>query len=158
MTGSFIKVKADDKVDENKTLLKKVFNTQYFAVLNSVGKGLPYSNLVSFTVTSDLRSIVFFTDRATRKYSNLKENSNVSLLIDNRSNRPSDIEEAVAITVIGNAREESERRKNLRELFLARHPYLKEFIDDPNNALIIVEVSEYIIAGFKKTQRLVMSR
>jgi heme iron utilization protein len=141
---------------EPEQLLKKVISSQYFAVLNSVGNGLPYSNLVSFAVTKDLKSLVFVTDRDTRKYKNIKENKDVSLMIDNRANRPSDIVEAVAITLIGIAREESGNNENLKALLLGRHPQLQDFIYDPNAALIVVNVSEFIIAGFKKTQHLVI--
>jgi len=139
-------------------LLKEVIGTQYFAVLNSLGDGLPYSNLVSFAISEDLRSLVFVTDRNTRKYRNIQENKNISLLIDNRTNQPSDVSQAIAITVIGTAREETENRSSLQAVFLTRHPYLQQFVDNPNNAMILVTVSEYIIAGFDKTQRVIMSQ
>ena len=138
-------------------LLKEVVDTQYFAVLNTVGQGQPYSNLVAFAITEDLKSLVFITERNTRKYRNIKANNSVSLLIDNRTNQPSDITQAVAITVIGRAIEESNKKGNLRAIFLKRHPQLQKFVDNPNSALILVTVSEYIIAGFEKTQRLDMS-
>ena len=139
-------------------LLKEVIGTQYFAVLNSLGEGLPYSNLVSFAITDDLKSLVFVTDRNTRKYRNIKENNNISLLIDNRTNQPSDISKAIAITVIGKALEEAEQKNNLQSVFLTRHPQLQQFTDDYNNALILVTVSEYIIASFDRTQRVVISK
>ena len=134
-------------------LLKEVIGTQYFAVLNSLGDGLPYSNLVSFAISEDLRSLVFVTDRNTRKYRNIQENKNISLLIDNRTNQPSDVSQAIAITVIGTAGEETENKSSLQAIFLGRHPYLQQFVHNPNSAMILVIVSEYIIAGFDKTQR-----
>jgi len=139
-------------------LLEKVLNTQYFAVLNTLGEGLPYSNLVSFAVTENLRALVFVTSRNTRKYRNIQENKNISLLIDNRTNRPSDVSQAIAITAIGTACEEVENRSSLQAIFLARHPKLKQFVDDPNNAIMLITVSEYIIAGFDKVQRLAVSQ
>lgn len=139
-------------------VIKEVIGTQYFAVLNSVGEGLPYSNLVSFAVNYNMKSLVFVTDRNTRKYRNIKEDNNISLLIDNRTNRPSDISKAIAITVIGSAREEIENRASLQAIFLNRHPQLQQFVDDPNNALILVTISEYIVASFDKTQRVVISK
>ena len=54
-------------------LLEKVLKTQYFAVLNTLGEGLPYSNLVSFVVTENLGALVFVTNRNTRKYRNIQE-------------------------------------------------------------------------------------
>jgi len=139
-------------------LLREVIGTQYFAVLNSLGDGLPYSNLVSFAISEDLRSLVFVTDRNTRKYRNIQENKNISLLIDNRTNQPSDVSQAIAITVIGTACEETENRSSLQTVFLTRHPHLQQFVDNPNNAMILVTVSEYIIAGFDKTQRVIISQ
>jgi general stress protein 26 len=145
-------------MSEHEQLINKIVNTQYFAVLNSVGEGQPYSNLVSFAITDDLKSLVFITDRNTRKYRNIKGNNHLSLLIDNRTNQPSDITQAIAITVIGTAREEVTSRDRYQVIFLARHPQLKQFVDNPNSALILVTVSEYIIAGFDKTQRVVMEQ
>jgi len=137
-------------------LLKGVIGTQYFAVLNSLGEGLPYSNLVSFAIAGDLKSLVFVTDRNTRKYRNIKENNNISLLIDNRTNQPSDVSEAIAITIIGSAREEVRNKCSLQSVFLTRHPHLQQFFNDPQNALILVNVREYIIASFDKTQHVVI--
>jgi len=139
-------------------LIKVVLNTQYFAVLNSVGEGHPYSNLVSIAISDDLKSLVFVTDRNTRKYRNIKENNHISLLIDNRTNHPSDITQAIAITVIGTADEELNNKDNIQAIFLKKHPQLKQFVDNPNSALIVVTVSEYIIAGFDKTQRVVLEQ
>jgi len=145
-------------MNEPKKIITELVRTQYFAVLNTLGEGLPYSNLISFAVTDDLKSLVFVTDRNTRKYRNIKVNSNISLLIDNRTNRPSDIFQAIAVTAIGTAREERDKMNNLKDIFLTRHPQLRQFVDNPNNAMILMAVSEYIIAGFEKTQRVSVSQ
>jgi nitroimidazol reductase NimA-like FMN-containing flavoprotein (pyridoxamine 5'-phosphate oxidase superfamily) len=138
-------------------LIKKIIGSQYFAVLSSVGDGQPYSNLITFAITNDIKSLVFITGRNTRKYRNIKEDSNISILIDNRTNQPSDITKAKAITVIGTAHEVTDNLNTLQALFLNRHPDLRKFIIEPDNAMILVTVHEYIIAGFKKTQRIVIS-
>jgi uncharacterized pyridoxamine 5'-phosphate oxidase family protein len=138
-------------------LLRELMRTQYFAVLNTLGEGLPYSNLVSFAITDDLKSLIFITDRNTRKFRNIRGNGNISLLIDNRTNQPSDISQAIAVTVIGAAHEEREKKNSLKDIFLAKHPQLMQFVDNPNNAMILVAVNEYIIAGFDKTQRFAVS-
>ena len=141
---------------EGSKLLKCILTSQYFAVLNSLSEGLPYSNLVSFATTDDLKSLVFTTDRNTRKYRNIRENNNISLLIDNRINQPSDLDRAIAITVIGIAQEVLMNNSNLKAIFLRKHPQLKQFVDQLNTALILVTVREYIIAGFDKTQRVIV--
>jgi uncharacterized pyridoxamine 5'-phosphate oxidase family protein len=144
-------------MDSSEKLLKIVIESQYFAVLNSYGGGLPYSNLVSFAITGDLKTLVFVTGRNTRKYRNMQENNNISLLTDNRTNRPADISQAIAITVIGAVREETDKKSRLRFVFLNRHPQLEQFLDNPGNALMCVTVREYIIAGFDKTRHVVIS-
>ncbi|MBN1367126.1 MAG: pyridoxamine 5'-phosphate oxidase family protein [Dehalococcoidales bacterium] len=134
--------------------IKKVMEKQYFAVLASVGQGQPYSNLVAYTFTEDLKTIWFITSRNTRKYDNIKANKQVSLLIDNRRNQPEDLSGAVAITAIGTVHEETTSTNQAKSIFLARHPYLKEFINQPGTAIIAVGISEYIVASFSQTQRL----
>ena len=139
-----------------KILLKDIFSAQYFAVLSSVGKGQPYSNLVAFAVTEDLNSLIFVTGRNTLKYRNIIQNQRVSLLIDSRTNNPTDVEKATAITVIGQAYEEADTKKGFHTVYLNKHPHLGQFINNPDSALIAVSVSDYIIAGFDKTERVVM--
>lgn len=146
------------RMRRHEELLKEVVSTQYFAVLNTIGQGLPYSNLVSFAATDDLRSLVFVTGRNTRKYRNIQDNHNISLLIDNRTNKPSDTSQAIAITVIGTAREEINNKDLFQAILLARHPQLKHFVEDPDSAIMLVTVREYIVAAFDKTQRLPISQ
>jgi uncharacterized pyridoxamine 5'-phosphate oxidase family protein len=138
-------------------LLREIVSTQYFAVLNTIGQGLPHSNLVSFAATEDLRSLVFVTGRNTRKYRNVQDNHNVSLLIDNRTNRPSDTSQATAIAAIGIAREEIDNRSLLRDIFLARHPQLRHFVEAPDSAIMLVTIRKYIVAAFDKTQTVPIS-
>ena len=139
-------------------LLREVVSTQYFAVLNTIGQGLPHSNLVSFAATDDLRSIVFVTDRNTRKYRNIQDNHNISLLIDNRTNKPSDTSQAVAIAAIGTAREGIDSKSLLRDVFLARHPQLRHFVDAPDSAIMLVTIRLYLVAAFDKTETVTISQ
>lgn len=138
-------------------LLREIVSTQYFAVLNTIGQGLPHSNLVSFAATEDLKSLVFVTGRNTRKYGNIQDNHNISLLIDNRTNRSSDTSQATAIAAIGIAREEIDNRSLLRDIFLARHPQLRHFVEAPDSAIMLVTIRKYIVAAFDKTQTVPIS-
>lgn len=146
------------RIPRHEELLREVVSTQYFAVLNTIDHGLPYSNLVSFAATDDLRSLVFVTGRNTRKYRNVQDNHNISLLIDNRTNKPSDTSQAVAIAAIGIAREEIDNRSLLRDIFLARHPQLRHFVEAPDNAIMLVTIGKYIVASFDKTQTVLVSQ
>jgi general stress protein 26 len=138
-------------------LLRGIVSTQYFAVLNTIGQSLPHSNLVSFAATEDLKSLIFVTGRNTRKYRNVQDNHNVSLLIDNRTNRPSDTSQAIAIAAIGTAREATDNRSVLRDIFLARHPQLRHFVEAPDSAIMLVTIRKYIVAAFDKTETVPIS-
>jgi len=139
-------------------LLTEVVSTQYFAVLNTMGQGLPHSNLVSFAATDDLKSLVFVTGRNTHKYRNIQDNHNISLLIDNRTNKPSDTSQAIAVTAVGTAREEIDNKSLFQAIFLARHPQLRHFVEAPGNAIILVTIREYIVAAFDRTQSVSISQ
>ena len=126
--------------------LGALFGSQRLAVLSSHRDGQPYSNLVAFVATPDLRGLVFATTRATRKFENLTVDPRVSMLIDNRSNQVSDFREAMAVTAVGRVKELSGKQKSrIRELYLGKHPYLKEFVESPTCALLQLEVQTYVL-------------
>ena len=134
---------------EQTEFLKSILKSQHLAVLSSMEYNRPYSNLVAFAESGDLKSILFATERNTRKYSNIKANNNVSLLIDSRSNRPSDFSTAMALTILGSAGEVREHdRENMLSIFIAKQPHLMQFVHSESTALIVINVSDYIIAGF----------
>jgi heme iron utilization protein len=126
--------------------VKTLLASQRFAVLSTQEKDHPYMNMVAFAETGDLRTILFATTRATRKYGNISSKAGVALLIDNRSNEVADIREAMAVTVIGTASEVSASlREDLDRVYLEKQPHMKEFLSLPSTALIKVDVESYIL-------------
>jgi general stress protein 26 len=138
---------------DGRPVIKKVLHDQYYAVLSSAENNHAYNNLVAFITAEDLAAIVFATGRKTNKFQRITNNARVSLLIDNRANQPSDISRAIAISVIGIASELRTNNENIKELFIKRHPRLREFINDPATAMISVKATEYIVAHFDRTER-----
>jgi nitroimidazol reductase NimA-like FMN-containing flavoprotein (pyridoxamine 5'-phosphate oxidase superfamily) len=140
------------------SLVKDLFGTQRSAVLATQEGGQPYLSLMAFAATPDLKTIIVATDRRTRKYANLMAEPRVALLIDNRSNTPADTQEAVAITVVGQAREAPpEERERFLRLFLSKHPHLEDFATSVTCALIAVQVSTYVVVQrFEEVQEMRM--
>lgn len=127
--------------------INDILSTQNLGVLATSAKGHPYTSLVGFALTDRLDELLFATHRATRKFGHLQEDARVSLLIDTRSNQSEDFREAVALSAIGTAREvPSEQQDQLLQLFLARHPYLAEFVRSPGFALCLIKVQRYSLA------------
>ena len=131
-------------MDSLRQQISDLLSGQNLGVLATSAKGHPYTSLVGFVVTEQLDELLFATHRATRKFGYLQEDARVSLLIDTRSNQSADFREAVALSAIGTAREvPPKQRERLLQLFLARHPYLAEFVRSPGCALCLIKVQRY---------------
>jgi hypothetical protein len=131
-------------------LIMNVFTSQRFAVLSTQFEGQPYSSLIAFAEAKNLKNLIFVTSRDTRKYSNTQVNKRVAVLIDNRTNQASDLQSAVAITAIGTIEEVAEYNRDYRSgIYLFKHPQLADFLNKPSNALMKVEVTDYVVATFE---------
>jgi heme iron utilization protein len=126
--------------------VKKLFRAQKLAVLSTQSEGKPYASLVSFVSTNDLKYLLFATGRATRKYANLAADSRAALLVDSRSNRDTDLHQAIAVTVTGivDTIQGAERDRYV-DLYLQKHPYLDEFVNSPSNELLRLKVDSYFM-------------
>jgi nitroimidazol reductase NimA-like FMN-containing flavoprotein (pyridoxamine 5'-phosphate oxidase superfamily) len=145
---------------ELERIVRELLASQRLAVLSTETRGMPYSSLIAFAAAPDLRTLVFTTPRPTRKFSNLSENAQVSLLVDNRSNREEDFAEAAAATILGTARETTgEERESSLALFLGKHPYLSSFARSPECATFRVEVEAYyVVSRFQSVSELHVRR
>lgn len=135
--------------------LHDLFSTQPLAVLSTNANGQPYCNLIAFAASDDITGLVFATTRTTRKYTNIRSNARVSLLIDNRSNSVSDFHNAMAVTCIGTVSEVSEQEKtDFLKIYLKKHPHLEDFVMSPTCALMQVKVEKYYVV--KKFQNVMV--
>lgn len=117
-----------------------------FAVLATSDEGRPYASLIAFALTPDRTTVIFATRKATRKYRNMRSQSSVSILIDNRSQTPEDLSRAEAVTLVGTARpvRAGAKRREYGKIFSEKHPQLITFINDPGTALIAVVIEQAI--------------
>lgn len=138
----------DDTTTEKelRKVLAEVLASQSLAVLATYGDAQPYCSLVGFAALPDLKSLVFATMRATRKFGNLKANPQVAMMIDTRTNSDVDFQQAVAITAIGEVQEvpKTTRSRYLR-CYLDKHAELAAFILSPDCALVRIRVRKYVI-------------
>ena len=150
----------DKNLNQAKRDLKKLLQSQPLAVLATQGQGQPYASLVAFVPSDDLKSLYFATTRSTRKYANLAADSRVALLVDNRSNKASDFRWAMAATATGSATEVNPgERASALDLYLARHPHLKDFVHSPTCAFCEIRVQTFIVVTrFQKVVEVHISR
>ena len=115
--------------DRPTTVVRGLLDDQLLAVLGTHHQGAPYTSLVAFAATSDLRHILFVTGRSTRKWANLTADARASMLIDLGS-----VQEVAA-----------HEREGFTSVFLDRHPYLAEFTASPSCVMLRLEVRTYIL-------------
>jgi len=98
---------------------------------------------MSYAVNEDCRKIYMMTLKNTRKYENLLNNPEVSLLMDSREESPSsDRSHTKALTVSGHFEriENDATRLQVKNRLLERHPNLKTFAEDPDTEFFAVKV------------------
>ena len=135
--------------------IRNLFKSQKLAVLATIYESKPSCNLVTFSETSDCKTLIFATNRNTTKYRNLLKNRQVSLLIDDRTNLSGGFGKNVAITALGLAEEVSpEEKPYFAELLISKHPDITSFIKGSDNTLFKVRISDYIVAGFESAEKL----
>jgi nitroimidazol reductase NimA-like FMN-containing flavoprotein (pyridoxamine 5'-phosphate oxidase superfamily) len=117
-----------------------------FAVLCTQGGGQPYGSVVAFAFSPDLKSFVFATSVATRKYRLLSDCDHVALVIDNRGRFPDDLMKVSAVTITGRARqlEPGLEHERWSGLLTERHPYLHSFVDAASTALFRVDAVRFL--------------
>lgn len=133
--------------------IRELLKSQKLAVLATQGDGQPYTSLMAYAFTDDLKYILLATADSTRKHDNIAEESRVALLVDNRSNRSDDFEKATALTIIGQACNiELEQKEKLFALYLNRHPSLKLFLESSSTVFVTIKVQSYLLVSrFEET-------
>jgi hypothetical protein len=126
--------------------IKRLVTTQPYAVLCTHGDDQAYGSLVAFAFSEDLRTAVFSTPIATRKYRLLSEHDRVALVVDDRPEWPNDMMRVEAITATGRAREitESPLLDRCSRLLVARHPHLRSFVAADSSALFQIEITRFL--------------
>ncbi|MGW8195132.1 MAG: pyridoxamine 5'-phosphate oxidase family protein [Desulforhopalus sp.] len=138
-------IKTDEEMHSK---IESLLRSQRLAALSTQRDGQPYTSLMAFAYTPDLKFIVVATGKSTRKHQNILHDSRVSLLIDNRSNDDSDFHSAMALTVLGKAQPmKAGEESAFRNLYLGRHPYLEKFLDSPSTAFVKIMVYHYLLVS-----------
>lgn len=119
-----------------------------FGVLATRAPEYPHCSLVGFGANEQATEIYVATLRDTRKFANMKADPGVSILMDSSRNQAQDLKDAKALSAMGRAEEATaDAYTQGRKCFLRKHPYMEEFLDTPNCALVRIVVSRYILVS-----------
>ncbi|MFW9834955.1 MAG: pyridoxamine 5'-phosphate oxidase family protein [Candidatus Thorarchaeota archaeon] len=141
---------------EVKRRIDKVLNSQSIAVLGTSKENEPYSSLVGFVVTDDMRELVFATMRQRLKYENMAVNPRVTLMIDDRSEQNNDFNETTSITIIGTAEDVmGDDREGYASMLVQKHPILADFVSFPDCAVMRVKIDKiYVVSDFESVVKI----
>ena len=125
--------------------IRELCQGEDFAVLATQGESQPYTSLIGFVATPDLKYVAFATPKQTRKYFLLEANKRVAFMVDNRASQPGSINYISAVTITGRARflTEKEEEDHWGNMLIAKHLYLEDFVKSSATALVVVEVFRY---------------
>ncbi len=137
-------------------IVASMLSGQNLGVLATTGKEYPYTSLIGFAATDDLKSMVFATLKQTRKYANITKHPKVSILINTGQNSALDFKDAASVTALGLASDVSpDHITELKSIYLSKFPFLEDFIKDPACVLIKVDIQRYIlVTKFQEVQEL----
>ena len=146
-------------MNEVRDLLQELLQSQKLAVLATQRDGQPYCNLVAFAVTSDLKYVVFATPKRSQKYENMVRDGRISMLVDNRTGQDTDFQKGVAATIVGLAEDApTTDSEHLLDLYLGKHPKLKEFVSSDDCALMRMSVDVYrMVRRFQEVREIAPS-
>lgn len=149
-----------DKSDKKEywDALTRLMDSQNLAVLATHNQGQPYTSLVAFAGSEDMKILYFVTGRATRKFKNITDDPRASMMIDNRSNAPSDIAEAMAVTATGKVEIVSDNElATIESYYTDKHPHLADFVKAPSTQLLRLNVDcYYVVTRFQNVVELHM--
>ena len=141
---------------EVKKRINKVLDSQSIAVLGTSNKDEPYSCLVGFAITDDLRELVFATMRQRLKYKNMVANPRVTLMIDDRDTQASDFNDTTSITIVGSAEDiTGSDREKYASMLLEQQPALTEFVNSEDCAIMRVSIDKiYVVSEFESVVKI----
>lgn len=126
--------------------ITRMLHSHDFGVLSTYSGEYPYTSLISIVFPDGGHELIFPTLRETRKYSHLKSDAHVAVLLDNRSISRNNGAQLYAVTILGTAREvDAAMRLNWEGQFLQRHPELAGFLSQPQTALVRVTPAKIIL-------------
>ena len=145
-----------DMNPEVKKRIDKVLKSQSIAVLGTSKDDEPYSSLVGFVVTDDLRELVFATMRQRLKYRNIEANPRVTFMIDDRNEQDNDFNETTSVTIVGSAEDvKGGVREEYASLLVERIPILTDFVSSPDCAVIRVTIDKiYVVSDFESVVKI----
>jgi hypothetical protein len=125
--------------------VQALLKTTGFAVLATENAGQPHTSLIAITPMDEGHRLVFATYRNTRKFNNLMQNPQVSVLMDGRYREAaSGVPDGMILSAVGRVHDiDAGTLSHLLAAHLQKHPDLAGFLRSPDCVLLAVVVDAY---------------
>jgi general stress protein 26 len=114
-------------------------------VLATVSEKRPHCSLMAYVADENAEKFYMTTSKLTKKYTNIENNPNVSLLVDSREKQPRN--QAQALTVSGvceTISSDDSQKATLKKMLLEKHPHLETILEKPDSEILCVTVESYL--------------
>lgn len=129
-------------IDEMKALLMRKSS----CVLATTDGNIPHCSLMAYIASETADRLYLVTSINTKKYRNIKNHPEVSLLIDTRGEQVRENTQALTVSGTCYILESDEEIHSVKEAFKRQHPHLQDFIRKGGVAFLCVEFESFLIA------------
>ena len=128
-------------------LFEKMLKENQLCVLCTESQSAPHCSRMTYILDEERRTLYLITSMHSRKYKNLMENKNVSVLIDSRQQlEVGSTYPIVSVTFDGVLTEiEKPRLEEIRVHFRERHPELEEILIQDSCIIFSVQLKTYLL-------------
>jgi general stress protein 26 len=127
--------------------MKALLRENSLCVLATCSENKPHCSLMTYVTDEQAEAIHTVTLNTSRKYSNIAQNSRVSLLVDSRVNDGSEAGSIKALTVSGVSslvKDETEKAAILTRIG-QNHPHLRDLVLNPDAEIITIDVECFLL-------------
>ena len=138
--------------------IREVLKDSGICVMSTMAGNRPYCSLMRYLCSRSCTEIYLVTHRNTTKYRNLKENPNVSLMVDTREKR--DLASVQALSMDGRYAPFDDRLRHeaVRSRFIVYHPDFESFAMDPDAEVLRIAIQSFLLLnGLGKAQHIRIS-
>lgn len=130
-------------IDKMKAMLK----SQDMCVLATSSENRPHCSLMAYVTDDSGERLYMATLRDSKKYSNLRSNPAVSLLVDTRQACAQGRGGLCALTVTGECAAVADlaTKDALRKKILEKHAHLEMLLNDPDVEILCVEIESFLL-------------
>ena len=125
--------------------MESLVRQQRFGVLATSAGDRPHCSLMAYVTDAACRQIYMVTHAGSRKFRNLMQNPNVSLLVDTRDDNSGENVQALTIEGVCTTIGDESKARAATEKLLSTHPQIAQFLADTDAELLCMRIDSFLL-------------